>query len=88
MEDALEAGASDFEGDEGVFEIYTEPDDVYAVGDALTAKGYKLESAERTKVPSTYVTLSSDDDIANMQNLLDKLEDNDDITNVYHNWEN
>ena len=88
MEDALEAGASDFEGDEGVYEIYTEPDDVYAVGDALTAKGYKLESAERTKVPSTYVTLSSDDDIANMQNLLDKLEDNDDITNVYHNWEN
>ena len=88
MEDALEAGAADFEGEEGVFEIYTEPDDVYAVGDALTAKGYKLESAERTKVPSTYVTLSSDDDIANMQNLLDKLEDNDDITNVYHNWEN
>jgi YebC/PmpR family DNA-binding regulatory protein len=88
MEDALEAGAADFEGDEGVYEIYTEPDDVYAVGDALTAKGYKLESAERTKVPSTYVTLSSDDDIANMQNLLDKLEDNDDITNVYHNWEN
>ena len=88
MEDALEAGASDFEGDEGVYEIYTEPDDVYAVGDALTAKGYKLESAERTKVPSTYVTLSSEDDITNMQNMLDKLEDCDDITNVYHNWEN
>ncbi len=88
MEDALEAGASDFEGDEGVYEIYTEPDDVYAVGDALTAKGYKLESAERTKVPSTYVTLSSEEDISDMQNLLDKLEDNDDITNVYHNWEN
>ena len=88
MEDALEAGASDFEGDEGVFEIYTEPEDVYAIGDALTAKGYKIESAERAKVPSTYVTLSTDEEIANMQNLLDKLEDCDDITNVYHNWEN
>lgn len=88
MEDALEAGASDFEGDEGVFEIYTEPDDVYAVSDALTAKGYKIESAERAKIPSTYVTLSSEDDINNMQNLLDKLEDCDDVTNVYHNWEN
>ncbi len=88
MEDALEAGASDFLADDGVFEIYTEPDDVYAIGDALTAKGYRLESAERTKVPSTYVTLTSDDDVANMQNLLDKLEDCDDVTNVYHNWEN
>lgn len=88
MEDALEAGASDFLADDGVFEIYTEPDDVYAIGDALKAKGYTLESAERTKIPSTYVTLATDEDIANMQNLLDKLEDCDDVTNVYHNWEN
>ncbi len=87
MEDALEAGATDFEGSENLYEIYTEPDDVYAISEALTAKGYPIASAERAKVPSTYVTLESQDDIDNMQNLLDKLEDNDDITNVYHNWE-
>jgi YebC/PmpR family DNA-binding regulatory protein len=87
MEDALEAGASDFEGDENVYEIYTEPDDVYAISEALAAKGYKIASAERAKVPSTYVTLEKQEDIDDMQNLLDKLEENDDITNVYHNWE-
>ena len=87
MEDALEAGASDFEGDENIYEIYTEPDDVYAISEALTAKGYKIASAERAKVPSTYVSLEKQEDIDDMQNLLDKLEENDDITNVYHNWE-
>ena len=87
MEDALEAGASDFEASEGLFEIYTEPDDVYAISEALTAKGYPITSAERAKVPSTYVTLDNQDAIDDMQNLLDKLDDNDDITNVYHNWE-
>jgi YebC/PmpR family DNA-binding regulatory protein len=87
MEDALEAGATDFESSENLYEIYTEPDDVYAISEALTAKGYPIASAERAKVPSTYVTLESQDDIDNMQNLLDKLDDNDDITNVYHNWE-
>lgn len=88
MEEALEAGATDFESGEDVYEIYTEPDDVYAISEALTAKGYTIASAERAKVPSTYVTLTSEDDINNMQNLLDKLEENDDITNVFHNWEN
>ncbi len=88
MEEALEAGATDFESGEDVYEIYTEPDDVYAISEALAAKGYTIASAERAKVPSTYVTLTSEDDINNMQNLLDKLEENDDITNVFHNWEN
>ena len=88
MEDALEAGATDFEGDEGVFEIYTEPDDVYAISETLTAKGYPVASAERAKVPSTYVELTEESDRNFMQLLLDKLEENDDITNVYHNWEN
>ncbi len=88
MEEALEAGATDFESGEDVYEIYTEPDDVYAISEALAAKGYTIASAERAKVPSTYVTLTNEDDINNMQNLLDKLEENDDITNVFHNWEN
>ncbi len=88
MEAALEAGATDFEGDENVYEIYTEPDDVYAISEALTAKGYTVASAERAKVPATYVTLEDAEAIEDMQNLLDKLEENDDITNVFHNWEN
>lgn len=88
MEEALEAGATDFESGEGFFEIYTEPEDVYAISSTLQEKGYTIASAERAKVPSTYVTLSAEEDVENMQNLLDKLEDCDDITNVYHNWEN
>ena len=52
METALEAGAEDFSGEDGVFEIYTVPDDVYAIADALKEAGYTLENAEKTKVPS------------------------------------
>ena len=88
METALEAGASDFVADEDTFEIYTEPDDLYSVRDAIEAAGYKIESAEMDKIPSTYVTLENEDDIKHMSLLLDNLEDNDDVINVFHNWEN
>ncbi len=88
MEDAMECGAEDFSADEGVFEIYTELDDLYAVRDALVALGYKIESAEPDMVPSTYVTLENEDDIKHMTLLLENLEENDDVQNVYHNWEN
>ena len=88
MEDALEAGATDFEGDEGVFEIYTEPDDLYAVKESLEAAGYTIASAEKDKIPSNYVTLETEDDIKFMGLLIEKLEDDDDVMNVYHNWEN
>ena len=87
MEEALEAGASDFVEEENVFEIYTEPDDLSAVADELTAKGYKFESAEVEKVPATYVTLTSDDDKKFMNLLLENLEENEDIVNVWHNWD-
>ena len=88
METALEAGAEDFSGEDGVFEIYTVPEDVYAIADALKAEGYSLESAETTKVPTTYVNLDNEDDIKFMSLLIEKLEDDDDVMNVYHNWEN
>ena len=88
MEDAMESGAEDFSANEGVYEIYTEIDDLYAVRDALVALGYKIESAEPDMVPSTYVTLESEEDIKHMNLLLENLEDNDDVQNVYHNWEN
>lgn len=88
MEDALEAGAEDFQADDGVYEIFTEPDDLAAVRADLEAKGYTLDSAEKDKIPSTYVTLTNEDDIKHMNLLLEHLEDNDDVQEVYHNWEN
>lgn len=88
MEAALEAGASDFKADDTVFEIYTEPDDLYAVRDAIEAAGYKIESAELDKIPTSYITLESEDDIKYMKGLLDHLEDDDDVQDVFHNWEN
>ena len=88
METALEAGAEDFSGEDGVFEIYTVPEDVYAIADALKAEGYTLESAETSKVPTTYVNLDNEDDIKFMNLLIEKLEEDDDVLEVYHNWEN
>ena len=88
MEDALEAGASDFVADDGIFEIYTEVDDLEAVRSDLDGKGYPIESAELDKIPSTYVTLTDADDIKYMNLLIEHLEDNDDVTGVFHNWEN
>ena len=88
MGDCLEAGASDFQADEDVFEIYTEPDDFSAVLSELENKGYEFVSAEVEMVPTTYTALNDPDSILKMQRLLDHLEDNDDIQNVWHNWEN
>ena len=88
MELSLEAGAEDFLADEDIFEIYTVPEDLYAVKEAIEAEGYEIASAEKTKVPSNYVTLDNEDDIKFMNLLIEHLEDDDDVMNVYHNWEN
>ena len=88
MEQALEAGAEDFSADEGVYEIKTEPDDVYAIADALKALGYNITSAEVTKIPSNYVSIDDEEDQKFMGLLLDKLDEDDDVLDVYHNWEN
>ena len=88
MEAALEAGAADFVADDEVFEIYTETSDLEAVRDALEGAGYKIESAEKDKIPSTYVTLENEDDIKNMNLMIEHLEDCDDVSEIYHNWEN
>ena len=88
MEDALEAGAADFEGEDGFYSIYTEVADVQAVADALISKGYKLESADRALIPSTYVEVTDEEDVKMLELLLEKLDDDDDVQNVFHNWEN
>lgn len=87
MEAALEAGATDFNADEEAFEIYTEANDVSAVREALESSGYAIESAERDKIPSSYITLESEDDIKMMNLLLEHLDDNEDVQDVYHNWD-
>ena len=87
MEDALEAGAEDFVSDGDVFEIYTETSDLENVRNDLEAKGYEIASAQQDKIPSTYVKLDNEEDIKKMNLLIEHLEDDDDITEIYHNWD-
>ena len=88
METALEAGAADFSGEDNIYEITTEADDLEAVSEALRAAGYKITTAELTKIPSSYVTIDDEEAIANMEKMLDYFDECEDITAVYHNWEN
>ncbi len=87
MMDALDCGAADFEPEETVFTIYTEPDDFNAVTAALEAKGYSFVSAQIEMVPQNYQKLDNPDDIKNMEKMIDAMEDDDDVQNVWHNWE-
>ena len=88
MMDALDAGADDFEADEESFTVYTATDAIAAVSEALTNKGYKLLSAQEEMLPQNgYIKLTNEDDIKNMQKMLDMFDDNEDVQNVWHNWE-
>ncbi len=88
MEDALECGAEDIKSDEGEYTIYTAVEDIDAVRDAILALGYKIDTADLAKVPSTYVSLESEEDVENMEKMLDKFNEDEDVTAVYHNWDN
>ena len=87
MEDALEAGASDFAADEDVFDITTEPEDFSGVREDLEAKGYTFLTAEVQMVPDVLTAIEDPDAIKNMEKLLDMLDDNDDVQDVWHNWD-
>ena len=87
MEDALEAGAEDFVDEGEIFEIYTTPEDLDFVNQTLKDKGYKIESAEKDKIPSNYVTLENEDDLKKMRLLIEYLEEHDDVQEIYHNWD-
>lgn len=87
MEDCFEAGADDFSIEDEVIEITCGPNNVSAVSEALAGLGYKVISAEAEKVPSNYTKLEDEEAIKKMNLLLDTLDDNDDVQNVYHNWE-
>ena len=88
MEDAFAAGADDFDMDDGICEITTEPADVLSAARALEEKGYTVASAEAEYVPASTMTLTDPDDLKKMGQLLDKLEEDDDVQDVWHNLEN
>ncbi len=88
MEDALECGAEDIKNDEGEYSIITAPEDLDAVRDAILAAGYKIDTADLAKVPTTYVELTDPEAIENMEKMLDKFNEDDDVTAVYTNWDN
>ncbi len=87
MMDALDCGAEDMSAEEEVFEITTTPEDFGSVLEKLEAKGYAFLSAAVEMVPQNYVKLESEEDIKNMEKLVELLEANDDVQNVWHNWE-
>ena len=87
MMDAMDCGADDFGAEGECFTIYTSTDDFNAVADAMTAKGYKFASAQLEMVPQNYQKLEKEEDKANMEKMLDIFEDDDDVQNVWHNWE-
>ncbi|MGI5978632.1 MAG: YebC/PmpR family DNA-binding transcriptional regulator [Oscillospiraceae bacterium] len=85
---ALDAGADDCVTDGDTFIIYTAPDAFQAVADALEKQNYSFLSAQVEMVPQNYVKLTDEGDIKNMTKMLEMFEDNDDVQNVWHNWEN
>ena len=83
----LDAGAEDFSEEEDCFEIITDPDDVSAVREALEKENIPMAEAEVTMIPQTYVELTDEKDIKNLQKTLDLLDEDDDVQYVYHNWD-
>ena len=84
---ALDAGAEDFSEEDDSYEIITLPDDFSAVREAIEAEKIPMASAEVTMLPQTYVTLTDENDIKQLQRTLDLLDEDDDVQDVYHNWD-
>ena len=87
MEACMDCGALDFTSEDDHGEVFTDVSEISAVREALEAKGYTIESADPEKVPSNYTRLDDEDQITKMNRLLDALEDNEDVTEVWHNWD-
>jgi len=84
---ALESGALDFAEEDDSYEIITEPDELGSVREAMEAAGIPLASAEATMLPETWGTLTDEEDVKKFNRILDLLDDDDDVRNVYHNWD-
>ena len=87
MMDAMDCGADDFEAEDDCFTIYTTPEDFNAIADEMTAKKYAFVSAQIEMVPQNYQKLDSEDQAKQMEKLIDTMEDDDDVQNVWHNWD-
>lgn len=88
MMDALEAGAEDFTSEEGYYEIVTAPHEYYTVKDALAAKGYTFADSNLGPVPITWTEVQDAEMTENLEKMLEKMEENEDIQEVYNNWHN
>lgn len=86
MMTALDAGAEDFVEEEDSFTVLTSPDDFSTVREALEAAGIPMVEAQIEMIPQTYVDLTDEEDIKNLNRILDMLDDDDDVQEVYHNW--
>ena len=84
---ALDAGAEDFNEEEDSFEILTSPADFSAVREALENEGITMVQAEVTMIPQTYVNLTDENDLKMMNRIIDLLDEDDDVQEVYHNAE-
>lgn len=84
---ALDAGAEDFAEEEDSYEIITDPDSFSEVRQALEDAGIAMASAEVTMIPQNYVQLTDEQDIININKILDLLDEDDDVQQVYHNWD-
>ncbi len=87
MMTALDAGAEDFAEEEDSYEVITDPDDFGKVREALEEAGIAMVSAEVTMIPQTWVELTDETAIKNLQKTLDLLDEDDDVQAVYHNWD-
>jgi YebC/PmpR family DNA-binding regulatory protein len=86
-DDIIEVGADDYQLSDDAAEVETASGEVTEIAEKLRALGYEILSAESSMIPSTYVALTEEDDIRKMNLLLESLEENDDVQNVYHNWD-
>ncbi|MCD8109181.1 MAG: YebC/PmpR family DNA-binding transcriptional regulator [Clostridiales bacterium] len=84
---ALDAGAEDFAEEEDSYEVITDPDSFSDVRQALEDAGIAMASAEVTMLPQNYVELTNEQDINNINRILDLLDEDDDVQQVYHNWD-
>ncbi len=84
---ALDAGAEDFAEEEDSFEVLTGPDDFSAVRETLEKAGIPMLQADVTMIPQTWVELKDEQDIKMMNRILDLLDEDDDVQEVYHNWD-
>jgi len=87
MLQAIDFGAEDFSVEDEGYEIITAPEDFNNIRDSLKEKGFNFVTAEVSNVPQNTIELKEEKDIKNMVKLIDILEDNDDVQDVYHNWE-